>query len=62
MLKQADCTGGLPKRRKQVSLDLPRHVEDHLNKKAKEGFRSLSSEIAMRLTRSVEGETTGAQQ
>lgn len=59
MLKQSDCTDAQPKRRKQVSLDLPIEVELHLQKKAKEGFRSLSGEIAMRLTRSVESEAKG---
>lgn len=56
MLKQADSTGDQAKRRKQVSLDMPPEVEEHLKKKAAEGFRSLSSEITMRLAHSVRAE------
>lgn len=61
MLKQADSNGAQAKRRKQVSLDLPLDVEEHLKKKAAEGFRSLSSEISMRLAHSVRTEAKGVQ-
>ena len=60
MNKQIHSTGAQAKRRKQFSLDLPPDVEEHLKKKAAEGFRSLSSEIAMRLTLSARAETQGA--
>lgn len=62
MLKQSHSTGANTKRRKQVSLDLPPEVEKHLKQKAADGFRSLSSEIAMRLAHSVQKETKGTQQ
>lgn len=61
MLNQVHSTGAQAKRRKQVSLDLPQDVEEHLKKKAAEGFRSLSSEITMRLAHSVRTETKGVQ-
>ena len=60
MLKQGNSIGAKAKRRKQVSLDLPPEVEEHLQRKASEGFRSLSSEIAMRLMQSVRSEQQGA--
>ena len=53
MLKPSHCTTEPAKRRMQVAIELPPEVEVTLRNSAKEGFRSVSKEIAMRLIQSV---------
>ena len=54
MLKQFDSTAHRVSTRRQVSLSLPAAVEAHLKLMAKQGYRSWSREIEMRLTQSYE--------